>query len=137
MWEIDEVEFAIGSKGVVHFIDKWSSKLERSLTGTANDVLSLIAGIQEILLLHPLQHFLLQIPKSYPVAHLPTLIQLEQKPGIDICLRYALGISAQNILSIVSDEKGSGSIGLRVGDELQVNLHSGEIVLVHGVISQG
>jgi len=137
MWEINEVEFAIGSKGVVHLIDKWSSKLERSLAGTANDVLSLIAGIQEVLLLYPLQHFLLQIPKSYPVAHLPALIQLEQKPGIDICLRYALSLSAQNILGIVSDEKGSGPIGLNIGDELQVNLHSGEIVLVHGVISLG
>lgn len=28
-------------------------------------------------------------------------------------------------------------MGLNVGDELQVNFHSGEIVLVHGVVSLG
>lgn len=28
MREVNEVEFAIGSKGMIHLIDKWSSKLE-------------------------------------------------------------------------------------------------------------
>lgn len=118
MGEVEEIEAAIGGEGVMEGVEKGRCELESSITCTADDGLALIAGIEELLLLRPLQQLLLEEPEGNTVAQLPTLIQLEQKPRIYIRLGNTHLLPSQDVLGVVPERHG-GVLGvLGVGDEL-------------------
>lgn len=93
MGEVDKVELAIGSEGVVYTIQEWSCEFEVSFTCATDNGFALVADVEEFFLLGALQQLLLEKPKSNPIAHLPTLVELEQKSRIYIRLGYPWRLS--------------------------------------------
>jgi hypothetical protein len=74
VWEVDEIEFAIGSEGVVDAIEEGSCEFEVRIACAADNGFAFVAGVEKLLLFSPLQQLFLKEAKSDPIPYLPALV---------------------------------------------------------------